>query len=74
MMVASPEVQNQFTRYKQTLIEFMGLSLPEAVPNPDDLAMLTRIDEQLARAKGGPPQQNGADNGQVAQSPVFAGR
>jgi hypothetical protein len=73
MMVASVEVQNSFSRYKQTLIEFMGLSLPEAVPNPDDLAMLTQIDQELARAKGG-PQQNGVGNGQVAQNPAFAGR
>ena len=73
MMVASPEVQNQFSRYKQTLIEFMGLSLPEAVPNPDDLAMLTKIDQQLARGgQGGTPQQNGVSNEQVAQDPAFA--
>lgn len=73
MMVASVEVQDAFSRYKQTLIEFMGLSLPEAVPNPDDLAMLTKIDQELARAQGGPPQQ-GVGNGQVAQGPEVAGR
>lgn len=47
MAVASPEVVNEFRMYRQSLINFMGLTLPEAVPNPDDLAVMSQPEQAL---------------------------
>lgn len=41
MRAASPDVIDAFAMYRQTLMNFMGLTLPNAVPNPDDAAMLS---------------------------------
>ena len=39
----------------------MGLVLPNALPNPDDVAMLGRLDQQMSQLEGmqqpAPPQQ-----------------
>lgn len=40
MQMASQEVIQAFVLYKQWLIASMGMTLPSAVPNPDDMAML----------------------------------
>jgi len=48
MKVASPEVVDEFTNYRLSLIDWMGLSLPEAVPNPDDFAVLREAENQAA--------------------------
>lgn len=40
MQVASPSVHNAMRLLRATIINFMGLSLPNAIPNPDDAAML----------------------------------
>jgi hypothetical protein len=58
MMVAGAEVQNAFIEYHKTLMGFMGLVLPNALPNPDDMAMLGQLDQQMAQLQGlqqGPP-------------------
>ena len=65
MAVASAEVQNAFIEYHKTMMGFMGLVLPNALPNPDDVAMLGRLDQQMAQMQGmqqGPqmPQMQGA--------------
>lgn len=52
MSVASAEVQDAFINYHKTLMGFMGLVLPNALPNPDDVAMLGRLDQQLAQMQG----------------------
>jgi hypothetical protein len=52
MAVASAEVQNAFIEYHKTLMGFMGLVLPNALPNPDDVAMLGRLDQQMAQLQG----------------------
>lgn len=61
MAVASAEVQNAFIEYHKTLMGFMGLVLPNALPNPDDVAMLGRLDQQMSQLEGmqqpAPPQQ-----------------
>jgi hypothetical protein len=63
MAVATAEVQNAFIEYHKTLMSFMGLVLPNALPNPDDVAMLGRLDQQMAQMQGmqqGPaPQMQG---------------
>ena len=41
MSVASAAVHNSMKKFRATLINFMGLSLPAAIPNPDDAAMLS---------------------------------
>ena len=48
MSRASPKVRNDFKDYREFLIQASGLVLPEAVPNPDDIALLSQP-EQLAR-------------------------
>lgn len=40
MQAAAPPILNEFKRARATLISYMGLTLPAAVPNPDDAAML----------------------------------
>jgi hypothetical protein len=50
MSLASPEVQDAFTDYRATLIDFMGLTLPAHVPNPDDAALLRQAEMQMSGA------------------------
>lgn len=57
MSMASVEVQDEFKRYRETLMQYLGLSLPEAVPNPDDAAMLGAQMQQMAQAQPQQPQQ-----------------
>jgi len=40
MAAASPDVQDAFASYRDFLMGAMGLVLPAAVPNPDDMSML----------------------------------
>lgn len=46
MQVASPEVQDEFMKFKRFLLESMQMVLPEGVPNPDDSAAL--VDPEAA--------------------------
>lgn len=41
MQAASVEVHNAMRQLRLTAIRFMGLALPNAIPNPDDAAMLS---------------------------------
>lgn len=56
---ASPEVQDEFARFKEFLISSMGMSLPAAVPNPDDMAALMQP-EAAGLLPGGMGQEAGA--------------
>jgi hypothetical protein len=40
MSLSSPGVQDAFKAYRESLISFMGQSLPAMVPNPDDVALV----------------------------------
>jgi hypothetical protein len=60
MAIGSPEVIDEFKRYREFLIESLGLMLPAAVPNPDDVAILN---EAVSGALP-PPQMEGSMNGQ----------
>lgn len=64
MAVSSAEVQNAFIEYHKTLMSFMGLVLPNALPNPDDVAMLGKLDQQMAQMQGMP---QGAPQGMPPQ-------
>ena len=64
MSVGSSEVQDEFMKYLQFLMDSMGLTLPEAVPNPDDMAILMQAEQaaqqrmmemQMQQGQGGPP-------------------
>jgi hypothetical protein len=44
MLLASSEVQDEFMKYRQFLFDAMGMTLPEAVPNPDDMALLIQTE------------------------------
>jgi len=58
MALAEASVQNAFIEYHKTLVGFMGLVLPNALPNPDDMAMLSKLDQQMAQMgsmQGGAP-------------------
>lgn len=71
MGVASAEVQNAFIDYHKTMMSFMGLVLPNALPNPDDVAMLGRLDQQMAQLQG---IQQGAPGPQMPmQAPMPQG-
>lgn len=50
MMMASSEVQDEFANLKQFMIESMGMALPAAVPNPDDLAALMQPEQGMLPA------------------------
>ena len=58
MSSASPEVQDEFMKYRQFLMDSMGMTLPEAVPNPDDMAILMQA-EQAVREQQMRMQQQG---------------
>jgi hypothetical protein len=45
MAVASPDVINQFQLLRDFLMGAMGMTLPAAIPNPDDLALLMQQQE-----------------------------
>jgi hypothetical protein len=50
MSLASPVVQDAFKAYRESLISFMGQSLPAMVPNPDDVAI---VNPQMAGSVAG---------------------
>jgi hypothetical protein len=62
MTMASPGVQDAFKSYRESLISFMGQSLPAMVPNPDDVAI---VNPDMMAGGGGPGAQppQGAMNG-----------
>jgi hypothetical protein len=62
MSLASPAVQDAFKAYRESLISFMGQSLPAMVPNPDDVALVNPGMMQGGQGPGAQPPQ-GAMNG-----------
>jgi len=52
MAVSSASVQNSMKQFRMALINFMGLTLPAAVPNPDDAAMLSQMSMQQGPQPG----------------------
>jgi len=53
---ADPVVVDEFKKYREALIQFMGASLPAMVPNPDSAAMFA---EQQPQPPSGPGPQPG---------------
>jgi hypothetical protein len=62
MSLSSPAVQDAFKAYRESLISFMGQSLPAMVPNPDDVA---NVNPDMVAGRIGPGAQppQGAMNG-----------
>jgi hypothetical protein len=60
MGLAAPEVQDQFKRYQEFLMDSMRLVLPAAVPNPDDEVILMSEREQAMKEMGMLTGQNGS--------------
>jgi hypothetical protein len=67
MALAEASVQDAFIEYHKTLVGFMGLVLPNALPNPDDMAMLSKLDQQMAQMGA---MQGGAPALQPAMPPM----
>ena len=44
MLLSSSEVQDEFMKYRQFLFNAMGMTLPESIPNPDDMALLIQAE------------------------------
>lgn len=60
MMLASPDVQDDFRAFRDSLMRFSGLVLPEAVPDPMELAMLgmqPQMETMNGQQQPGIPQQ-----------------
>tara|TARA_R100000234_G_scaffold120088_1_gene105314 strand:+ start:2360 stop:4399 length:2040 start_codon:yes stop_codon:yes gene_type:complete len=47
MSMSSPLVQDEFMKYRQFLFDSMGMTLPESVPNPDDMASLMQVEQAM---------------------------
>jgi hypothetical protein len=67
MAKAQPEVVDEFKKYREALIQFMGASLPAMVPNPDSAAIFMEQQQgqtpQPAGPQPGPGMMQGAVNG-----------
>lgn len=59
MQQASPSVVDAFSLFRETLISYMGLTLPAATPNMDDLNMLSQFGFPAPPIGGGPDSPNG---------------
>lgn len=67
LQVASPEVVNAFIMLRETLMQWMGLVMPEATPSLDEAAAMTAPPQ-------GPSDQDGDEQSpQPGQRPVAAG-
>ena len=60
---ADPLVIDEFKKYREALIQFMGASLPAMVPNPDSAAMFAEQAPQPAGPQPGPGMMQGANLG-----------
>ena len=62
MTKADPLVVDEFKKYRESLIQFMGSSLPAMVPNPDSAAMFAEQPPQRG-PQPGPGMTQGVMNG-----------
>ena len=61
---AQPEVMDEFKKYREAMIQFMGASLPAMVPNPDSAALFAEQQQQPPTGpQPGPGMAQGAVNG-----------
>lgn len=60
MSISSTEVQNEFIKLKEFMMQSMGVMMPEGVPSPMEAAMMQQPQEGMDMGQGGPmpfPQQ-----------------
>ena len=58
MSIAEPQVQNEFIKLKEFMMQSMGVMMPESVPSPMEAAMMQNPQEQQMSGgpqMGGPP-------------------
>ena len=55
MQVAQPAVHNAFKQLRLTILSYMGMILPQGIPNPDDAAMLQQSFMSAAPPAAGMP-------------------
>ena len=60
MSISSSEVQNEFIKFKQFLLESTGAIMPEGIPSPMEAAMMQQPMEGMppqgmGQGQGGPP-------------------
>ena len=62
MSISSTEVQNEFVKLKQFMMESTGAMMPEGIPSPMEAAMSQQPQEGMDMGQGGPMQfpQQGA--------------
>lgn len=63
MVKADPMVIDEFKKYREALIQFMGASLPAMVPNPDSAAIFGNQPPQPTGPQPGPGMMQGAMRG-----------
>ena len=63
MTKADPKIVDEFKKYREALIQFMGASLPAMVPNPDSAALFAEQAPQTAGPQPGPGMMQGAQRG-----------
>ena len=64
MARAEPNVIDEFKKYREAMIQFMGASLPAMVPNPDSAALFAEQQPQPpAGPQPGPGMMQGANLG-----------
>ena len=63
MTKADPRIVDEFKKYREALIQFMGASLPAMVPNPDSIAAFAEQAPQPAGPQPGPGMMQGANLG-----------
>jgi hypothetical protein len=60
---ADPRIVDEFKKYREALIQFMGASLPAMVPNPDSVAAFAEQAPPPAGPQPGPGMMQGANLG-----------
>ncbi len=60
---ADPTVIDEFKKYREAMIQFMGASLPAMVPNPDSAALFAEQASRNAGPQPGPGMTQGANLG-----------
>ena len=55
MSIASPEVQNEFIKLKQFMLESTGAMMPQGMPSPMEAAMMQQPPEEGGPQGGMPP-------------------
>ena len=56
LTVASSEVKDEFRKFRDTMLQFMGQTLPQQVPTPEEAAAMGMQQPQPGQQQQMPPQ------------------